>query len=88
MIYTFVLAHATGFMAFAMIVTALASIAGLVLLILATIGLRTALEELKRARMEIRGHAPMHVATRKSFDERRKEEYAKRGIPWEESGKK
>jgi hypothetical protein len=83
MIFNFIMAHATAFAIGSLFIITLTAIAALVCMAIAMNGLRIALGELKRARMEIREHAPMKVANKKSFDERRKEEYEKRGIPWE-----
>ena len=82
-VFTFVMANAESFAAFSLIFIAITSLAAVICMSLAMVRLHTALDELKRARMEIRGHAPLQANRKKSFDERRKEEYEKRGIPWE-----
>jgi len=49
--------------------------------------LKHAMQELERARVDIRAHAPMHAAHRIPYEERLKAEYAKRGMPWETTTK-
>jgi len=82
--YSFVLSNSMAFLLGALFVVALGSIVVIVCSLVAMHRLRVALRELKYARGEIRSAAPVQVANQKSFDERRKEEYEKRGIPWEE----
>ena len=81
--YGFVISNAVAFAVFAILFVAVTCVVAIVLMSIAMARLHRALDELKRARMEIRGHAPLHAKTVKSYEERLKAEYEKRGIPWE-----
>ena len=85
--FQYVMANSTAFALGALFVIAIGSTVGIVCMIIAMVRLHTALLELKRARMEIRGHAPMQVARKMRWEEKLKREYEKRGIPWETTGK-
>ena len=84
----YILANSVAFALGALFIIALGSIVVIICSSIAMSRLYVALKELKKARLEIRSHAPLKATVGKSFDERRKEEYEKRGIPWEENDKK
>jgi hypothetical protein len=65
----------------------LAGVACIVGLLLMLRGMKQSLDELRRARIEIRSHSAMRAAQRVPYEERLKAEYEKRGIPWETTGK-
>ena len=81
--YGFVLSNATAFAVFAILFVAITCVVAIVLMMIAMKRLRIALDELRRARAEIRSYAPLKTVAKKSYQERLKEEYEKRGIPWE-----
>ena len=82
--FQYVMSNSTAFTLGFLFVITLACVIGMPI---AMVRLHTALLELKRARMEIRGHAPMQVARKMRWEEKLKREYEKRGIPWETTGK-
>lgn len=85
--FHYVMANWMAFAIGAMFVIALGSITAIICMSLAMRGLHIALRELKRARIDIRTHSPLHADKAEPYEERLKKEYEKRGIPWETIGK-